>query len=131
MRIDHLGIAVRRLATSVPVWEATLGARASAPEVVENQRVRVAFLEAGESHLELLEPTTPESAVGRYLETRGEGLHHLAFAVPSVDASLADAQRRGLRLIDTVGRTGARGRRVGFVHPSGHAGVLVEFVEAP
>ena len=131
MRIDHLGLAVRSLASSVPVWEATLGVRASLPELVESQRVRVAFLEAGTSHLELLEPTTPASAVGRFLEQRGEGLHHLAFTVPNVDASLADAQRRGLRLVDTVGRVGARGRRVGFLHPSAHAGVLVEFVEAP
>ena len=131
MEIEHLGVAVRSLSDSTPTYEATLGVRASPVEEVESQRVRVRFLDAGTSHVELLEPTQPDSAVGRFLEQRGEGIHHVAFRVPSVDASLAALAARGLRVIDRVGRTGARGRRVGFAHPSAHHGVLVEFVEGP
>jgi methylmalonyl-CoA epimerase len=129
VEIDHLGIAVRSLATAAPRWEGLLGTAASLPEEVPSQRVRVAFLEAGPVHVELLEPTQPESAVGRFLETRGEGMHHIAFRVPSVNDQLADLVRRGERVIDEVGRPGARGRTVGFAHPAAFAGVLVEFVE--
>lgn len=129
MAVDHVGIAVRRLAESVPRWEAALGAQASPPEEVAAQRVRVAFVASGETHLEFLEPTSAESAVGRFLAQRGEGMHHIAFEVPSVDAKLAELKARGARLIDERARPGARGRRVGFVHPSAFGGVLVEFVE--
>ncbi len=80
-------------------------------------------------HVELLEPLSPESAVGRFLARRGEGLHHLAFRVPSVDAALAELAARGEAVVDRVGRPGSRGRRVGFAHPSAFGGVLVEFVE--
>ncbi|MCI4331161.1 MAG: methylmalonyl-CoA epimerase [Thermoplasmata archaeon] len=131
MEFDHLGIAVRSLSESVPVFERTMGARASPPEEVQSQRVRVAFLEAGSSHVELLEPTGPDSAIHRFLEARGEGIHHIAFHVVSVNASLAELQERGLRVVDRTARPGARGRRVGFAHPSAHHGVLVEFVEGP
>jgi methylmalonyl-CoA/ethylmalonyl-CoA epimerase len=127
--IDHLGIAVRRLEEAVPRWEQALGGAASPPEAVASQRVRVSFLEAGESHLEFLEPTDPESTVARFLDKRGDGLHHVAFLVPSVDAALAELDRRGYRLIDRVSRPGARGSRVGFAHPSGFNGTLVEYVE--
>lgn len=131
MEMDHLGIAVRDLAAASRAYEATLGVRASTPEIVESQRVRVTFLEAGTTHVELLEPTAPDSAVGRFLESRGEGIHHVAFRVPSVDDALAAVTARGLRVIDAKSRPGARGRRVGFAHPSAHHGVLVEFVEGP
>jgi methylmalonyl-CoA/ethylmalonyl-CoA epimerase len=131
MPADHVGIAVWHLADSVPAWEMATGATASAPEEVSNQKVRVAFLPAGETHLEFLEPLTPDSPVGRFLQRRGQGLHHIAFAVASVDRKLADLQAQGYSLIDAVGRPGARGRRVGFAHPSAFGGVLVEFVETP
>lgn len=131
MALDHIGIAVERLADATPVWEATLGTRGSPPEEVTSQAVRVVFLETRGAHLELLEATRPDSGVGRFVASRGGGLHHLAFRVPSVDEALRGAEARGLRLIDRVGRPGARGRRVGFVHPAGHRGVLVEFVEEP
>ena len=131
MPVDHLGIAVKDLASTLPAWEATLGVRADPPEAVPAQRVRVAFLDAGNTHLELLEPTDPESAVGRFLTQRGEGLHHVAFEVPDVTAALAAVEARGGRLVDRTARTGARGRRVGFAHPSAHHGVLVEFVQHP
>ncbi|MCI4362709.1 MAG: methylmalonyl-CoA epimerase [Thermoplasmata archaeon] len=129
MPVDHLGIAVRSLAEALPRWEGPLGATASPPEVVDSQRVRIAFLDAGSTHLEFLEPTAPDSPVAKFLETRGEGLHHLAFAVPNVDRKLAELDSAGYRLIDRVARTGARGRRIAFCHPSAFDGVLVEFVE--
>jgi methylmalonyl-CoA/ethylmalonyl-CoA epimerase len=127
--VDHLGIAVRSLSATAPKWEKLLGASASPPEEVSSQRVRVSFLEAGTTHIELLEPTDPGSAVGRFLDSRGEGMHHLAFKVPSVNDQLADLSRRGERVLDREARPGARGRLVGFAHPSAFGGVLVEFVE--
>jgi methylmalonyl-CoA/ethylmalonyl-CoA epimerase len=129
VEIDHLGLAVRSLSESVPKWEKLLGTAASLPEEVASQRVRVSFLAAGPAHVELLEPTHPDSAVGRFLESKGEGMHHMAFSVPSVNDQLAALIRRGDRVIDQVGRPGARGRIVGFAHPAAFAGVLVEFVE--
>jgi methylmalonyl-CoA/ethylmalonyl-CoA epimerase len=131
MEIDHLGIAVPRLADAIAQWAPTLGGTASPPEEVASQRVRVSFLSAGSTHIELLEPMDPESPVGRFLAERKGGLHHVAFHVPSVDAALAEQAARGARVIDRVARLGARGRRVGFVHPAAHGGVLVEFVEGP
>ncbi|MCI4336261.1 MAG: methylmalonyl-CoA epimerase [Thermoplasmata archaeon] len=131
MQVDHIGIAVNRIADALPGWESTLGVRGSSPEAVPTQKVKVSFLDAGGTHLELLEPTEADGSVGRFLQQRGEGLHHVAFAVPSVDAALAEVARRGGRLVDTASRPGARGRRVGFAHPAAHHGVLVEFVERP
>jgi methylmalonyl-CoA epimerase len=131
MRIDHVGLAVRNIERALLAFEPLLATRATTPEVVESQRVRVVFLEAGETHFELLEPTSPESPVGRFLEKRGEGMHHVAFRVPSVDVALAGIRARGGKLIDEISRPGARGRRVGFAHPSTFFGTLVEFVEGP
>ncbi len=131
MRIDHVGIAVPNLAQAIDRWKPLLGGPDSPPEELPSQRVRVAFVRAGESHIELLEPTAPDSPVGRFLASRGEGIHHLAFRVPSVDDALAGVVRRGDRVVDPTGRPGARGRRVGFAHPSAFGGVLVEFVEVP
>lgn len=131
MAVDHIGIAVRSLSTAAAQWSAGLGAPAGPEELIEGQRVRVRFIDVGETHLELLEPTSPDSPVARFLERRGEGLHHLAFRVGSVAESLERCRAAGQRLIDATPRPGARGRRVGFVHPSGFGGVLVEFVEGP
>ncbi|HTT16593.1 MAG TPA: methylmalonyl-CoA epimerase [Thermoplasmata archaeon] len=130
MELDHLGVAVPRLGEALARWAPILGEPEAPPEEVVSQGVRVVFLTAGSAHVELLEPTSPESPVGRFLERRGEGLHHVAFRVPSVDAALAEIAGRGERVVDRVGRPGSRGRRVGFAHPSAFGGVLVEFVEA-
>jgi methylmalonyl-CoA/ethylmalonyl-CoA epimerase len=127
--VDHIGIAVRSLSDAAPRWEKLLGSSASPPEEVASQRVRVSFLEAGATHVELLEPTGPDSTLGRFLEARGEGMHHVAFAVQNVNEELASLARRGERVIDATGRPGARGRIVGFAHPTAFRGVLVEFVE--
>jgi len=129
VHVDHIGLAVKSLSVTTPKWEKLLGTPASTPEEVASQQVRVSFLEAGSTHIELLEPTRPDSGVGRFLASRGEGMHHIAFAVPSVNAQLADLVRGGERVVDREGRTGARGRIVGFAYPSAFAGVLVEFVE--
>ncbi|MFZ1024395.1 MAG: methylmalonyl-CoA epimerase [Thermoplasmata archaeon] len=130
-KIDHVGIAVESLRTTLERWRPIVGDGTSVPEEVPSQKVRVAFVEVAGTHLEFLEPTDPESPVGRFLHQRGEGMHHLAFQTPSVDARLAELKGLGLRVIDSVGRPGARGRRVGFAHPSAFQGVLVEFVELP
>jgi len=119
MELDHLGIAVPNLTEALRQWGPILGGAGAEPEEVPSQRVRVAFLHAGATHIELLEPTDPESPVGRFLAERKGGLHHVAFHVPSVNAALAEQAARGARLIDQVARPGARGRRVGFVHPAG------------
>jgi methylmalonyl-CoA epimerase len=119
------------LAAAIERWRPLVGAPESAPEEVPSNRVRVVFVSVGETHLELLQPTEPSSPVARFLESRGPGVHHLAFAVPSVDAALAELRSRGERVVDERSRPGARGRRVGFAHPSAFGGVLVEFVEGP
>lgn len=108
-----------------------MGEPEAPPEDVPSNRVRVAFVAVGETHIELLQPTDPSSPVAKFLESRGPGVHHLAFAVPSVDAALDEVRQRGERVVDERARPGARGRRVGFAHPSAFGGVLVEFVEGP
>ncbi|EQD31647.1 methylmalonyl-CoA epimerase [mine drainage metagenome] len=128
--IDHVGIAVRKIDEALGRWTPYLGSPIQPPELVPTQRVRVAFLKVGGSRIELLEPTEADSPVGRFLGQRGEGMHHLAFSVADVDAALAKVARSGGRLIDTQGRAGAGGHRVGFAHPATYGGVLVEFVEA-
>jgi len=131
MKLDHVGIVVANLSETIDRWQPLLGAPTSPPEEVTGSGVRVAFFAAGETHLEFVEPSGPQSPVSRFLDSRKGGLHHIAFAVPNVDAALAEVAARGGRLIDRHGRPGARGRNVGFAHPAAFAGVLVEFVEEP
>ena len=129
MKLDHVGIVVKNVAEAVEHWRPLLGDPLSAPEEVPGSQVVVAFLPSGESHLELVEPSGLKSPVSKFLATRGGGLHHLAFAVPDVEAALHEVVARGGRLIDDHARVGARGRRVGFAHPSAFGGILVEYVE--
>ncbi|MGA8543013.1 MAG: methylmalonyl-CoA epimerase [Thermoplasmata archaeon] len=131
MKLDHVGIAVPDLSGALDLWRPLVGSPDAPPEEVPSNRVRVAFLSVGGTHVELLEPMDPSSPVAKFLEHRGAGVHHLAFAVDSVDAALAAVRDRGGRLVDEHPRAGARGRRVGFAHPSAFGGVLVEFVEGP
>ena len=130
MEVDHVGIAVRNLAEATERWSLLLGGPEAPPEEVPAQKVRVVFLSAGASRVELLEPLTPDSPIAKFLDSRGEGFHHVAFHVPSVDRSLAELKAAGRRVVDVHGRPGARGHRVGFAHPSAFGGVLVEFVES-
>jgi len=131
MELDHVGIAVADLRRAIERWGPLLGAPALPPEEVPSNRVRVSFLEAGGTHIELLEPLDPESPVAKFLAQRGEGIHHLAFRVANVDRALAELVARGEPVVDRTGRPGSRGRRVGFAHPRAFGGVLVEFVEVP
>jgi methylmalonyl-CoA/ethylmalonyl-CoA epimerase len=131
VQLDHVGIAVSDLAATLEKWRPLVGAPESGPELVPSNRVRVAFVSVGDTHLEFLEPSEPTSPVARFLESRGPGIHHLAFEVPSVDDALAEVRARGDRVVDERARAGARGRKVGFAHPSAFGGALVEFVERP
>jgi methylmalonyl-CoA epimerase len=131
MQLDHIGIAVPDLASAIEQWRPLIGPPESPPEEVPSNRVRVAFVAVGETHIELVEPLDPASPVAKFLEQRGPGVHHVAFHVASVADALSEVRSRGGRLVDERPRPGARGRRVGFAHPSAFGGVLVEFVEGP
>jgi len=124
--LDHVAVAVRSIEESRSRFELVSGASCTAPEFLEAQGVRVAFVGA----IELIEPLGPETTVGRFLARRGEGLHHIAFRTPDLERELARLDAEGVPLIDRVPRPGARGHRVAFLHPSGTGGVLVELVEA-
>ena len=128
-RIDHIGIAVRKIEERLPLWTDCLGLRYGGCETVESEGVKVAFLEAGSSRVELLEPLGPDSAVGRHLERRGEGLHHVTFEVRDLAAALERLRSRGIEPVAPGARSGAGGSRVAFLHPRTTGGVLVELVE--
>ena len=129
MRIHHLGIAVESLARAVPVFTTLLGRGPDSEEVVEDQRVRVAVFGLGESRIELLEATSPESTVAQFIAKRGQGIHHLTLSVDNIEATLARLEAQGIRLIDRQPRRGAGNERIAFLHPSSTAGVLIELVE--
>jgi methylmalonyl-CoA/ethylmalonyl-CoA epimerase len=127
-RINHLGIAVADLDAAAKVYEA-MGLSVTRIVEVPEQQVKVAFIPIGESTIELVQPASPDSPVGRYLAQRGEGLHHLALEVDDVEASLAELKQQGFRLIDETPRQGAEGR-IAFLHPGSTGRVLIELVEA-
>jgi methylmalonyl-CoA epimerase len=127
--LDHVGIAVADLGLSLTFFRDVLGLHLEPPEEVASQQVRAHFLHMGPSSLELLESTGPESAIAKFVEKRGAGLHHVALRVEDIDAALAYLDARGVRLIDRVARPGAEGARVAFIHPSAAHGVLVELKE--
>jgi methylmalonyl-CoA epimerase len=131
MKIDHIGIATHSIDEVVAFWSAALGSRAGHAEVVADQKVRVTMLPVGESQIELLEATSPDSPISKFLEKRGPGIHHIALQVQDIGVALADLKTRGARLIDEVPRPGAGGCLVAFVHPSSSGGVLLELVERP
>lgn len=129
--LDHIGIAVRDVDAALAFYRDALGLEVEAPEDVASQRVRAHLVSVGEVSLELLEATAPESAIARYVEKRGPGLHHITLRVEDIVAALAELRRRGARLIDEQPRAGAEGALVAFVHPSSAHGVLVELKQAP
>ncbi|MEJ2007281.1 MAG: methylmalonyl-CoA epimerase [Acidobacteriota bacterium] len=131
MRIHHLGVAVESLEKAVPVFELLLGHPPDSKEEVEDQKVRVAVFRVGESRIELLEATSPESPIARFINKRGPGIHHLTLAVDDLQGTLNDLERRGLRLIDRSPREGAGGESIAFLHPSSTASVLIELLEEP
>lgn len=129
-RIDHLGIAVQSIDEVLPYFEQTLGLTCYAVEEVADQKVKTAFLRVGEVKLELLEPTSPESAVAKFLEKGGRGVHHVAFAVEDgVAEALAQCDAQGVRLIDKAPRAGAEQMSIAFLHPKSTAGILTELCE--
>jgi methylmalonyl-CoA/ethylmalonyl-CoA epimerase len=129
-RIDHLGVAVASIDEALAVYRA-LGLVEEKRETVESQKVVAAFLPVGESRIELLEPTSPDSAVAKFLAKRGGGIHHVCFAVEDLDTALADLAAKGFRLIHREGVPGAGGKRVAFLHPEAGGGVLIELSERP
>jgi methylmalonyl-CoA/ethylmalonyl-CoA epimerase len=126
-RLDHIGIAVRSLEVA-KIYE-SLGLAVQHVETVETQRVKTAFLSVGDSNLELLEPTSPESPIAKFIEKRGEGIHHLCFRVTDIEAHLARLKSEGYRLINEAPVPGAHGCRVAFLHPAAGNGVLIELSE--
>ena len=126
-RIDHLGIAVRSLDETIPYYEKALGLKCEHREEVPAQKVRTAFFTVGEVHLELLEPTAPDSPVARFLEKNGEGVHHVAFASDDIRGQLDQAAAAGCKLIHEQPFEGAAGKLVAFLHPKSTHGVLTEF----
>jgi len=129
MKIDHLGIATRGLDEALQFWQNALGLEKTHTETVEEQKVRVAMLPIGETRIELLEPTSSDSPISKFLEKRGGGLHHIAVEVEDIDASLAKLKSSGMRLIDEKPRIGAEGCLIAFVHPASAGGVLLELVQ--
>ena len=127
--IDHIGIAVTDLDAAIAIHRDTYGMPLVHRETVAEQGVEAALLDVGESHIELLAPLSPDTPVGRFLEKRGPGLHHVAYRVDDVAATLDELRAAGLRLIDEAPRTGIRGSRVAFLHPSASGGVLTELVQ--
>ena len=125
--IEHLGIAVKSLEEAIPYYENVLGLKCYAIEEVADQKVKTAFFKIGQTKLELLEPTCPESTIAGFIEKRGEGIHHLVFATDDVAACLAEAEEKGVRLIDKAPRPGAEQMMIAFIHPKSTKGVLTEF----
>ena len=125
--LAHVGIAVRSLEEAIPRWTGGLGFRHVDTIVLESMGLRIAFLEAGGTEIELLEALRPDSTIAKFLEKRGEGIHHLSFRVQDIEAALKNASAAGLELIDRTPREGSHGTQIAFVHPRSLGGVLVEF----
>ena len=127
--IEHIGIAVKSLEDSIPYWEKIFGLKCYAVEEVTDQHVKTAFFVVGQTKIELLESTDPEGPIGKFIEKKGEGIHHIAFAVKDIDQALAETEANGIQLIDKQSRKGAEGMRIGFLHPKSTFGVLTELCE--
>lgn len=129
-KIDHLAIVVHNIEEALQIYEGALGLELTDVEEVPEQAVRIAFLPVGDSEIELVEPLTADSGTAKFLDKRGEGLHHICLEVDDIEAALRDLAAKGIRLIDKQPRQGAHGR-VAFLHPKGAHGVLVELIEKP
>ena len=128
-KINHIGVAVSSIEEALPFYRDVLGMKLSGMEEVASQQVKVAFLAIGESKIELLEPTSPESAVAKFLEKNGSGVHHVAYGVADIEAAIASLTAAGTRMIDTAPRAGAHGAKIAFIHPKSSGGVLTELCE--
>lgn len=129
--IEHIGIAVKSLDEAIPFYEKAFGLECYAVEEVAEQKVKTAFFKVGQTKIELLESTDPEGPVGKFIEKKGEGVHHLAFAVDNLAEKLVSIQEAGVKVIDKTPRKGAEGLNIGFLHPKSTFGVLTELCEDP
>lgn len=129
--IEHIGVAVKNLDEAIKYYENVLGLKCYAIEEVADQKVKTAFFKVGETKIELLESTAPDGPIGKFIEKRGEGIHHLAFAVNDLQRSLDEIKSKNIILIDEKGRKGAEGLNIGFLHPKSTFGVLTELCEKP
>lgn len=129
--IEHLGIAVSNLEESIRYYEDVLGFKCYSIEEVKDQKVKTAFFKVGQTKIELLESTSPDGPIGKFIEKKGEGIHHIAFAVEGLQESLDEAKEKGIRLIDEKPRAGAEGLNIAFLHPKSTHGVLTELCEEP
>jgi methylmalonyl-CoA/ethylmalonyl-CoA epimerase len=127
--IEHIGIAVKSLEESIPYYENILGLTCYAVEEVPSQKVKTAFFMVGQTKIELLESTDTEGPIGKFIEKKGEGIHHLAFAVQNIESSLTELDQKGIQLIDAAPRKGAEGLDIAFLHPKSTHGVLTEICE--
>ena len=127
--IEHIGIAVKSLEESIPYYEEVLGLECYAIEEVKEQKVKTAFFMVGQTKIELLESTDPEGPIGKFIEKKGEGIHHMAFAVEGLKKALEETEAKGIRLIDKTPRKGAEGLDIAFLHPKSTHGVLTELCE--
>ncbi|MDR0864534.1 MAG: methylmalonyl-CoA epimerase [Candidatus Symbiothrix sp.] len=127
--IEHIGIAVKSIEDQLPYYEKVLGLKCYNIEEVADQKVKTAFFKVGQTKIELLEPTSEESTIANFIEKRGEGIHHIAFAVPNVADALAEVESKGVRLIDKAPRGGAEGLSIAFLHPKSTGGVLTELCQ--
>ena len=129
--IEHLGIAVANLEESIKYYENVLGFKCYSIEEVKDQKVKTAFFKVGQTKIELLESTSPDGPIGKFIEKKGEGIHHIAFAVDGLQRSLDEVKEKGVRLIDEKPRPGAEGLNIAFLHPKSTHGVLTELCEEP
>lgn len=128
-KIDHIGIAVKSIEEALKFYENILGLKSAGIEVVAEQKVRVAFLPTGDSEVELLEATSEDSPVARFIERNGEGIQHIAYRVDNVEAAISEMKAKGVRMIDEIPRYGAGGAKIAFCHPKSTGGVLVELCQ--
>lgn len=126
LKLDHIGIAVKDMEAAKRFYTETLGMKAQGEEVVEQQKVKVCFIPSGDSEIELLESTSPEGPIAKFIEKNGEGIQHIAFRVDNIENALADLKAKGVRLIDEVPRYGAGGASIAFIHPKATGGILLE-----
>ena len=128
-KVDHIGIAVKNLEETLKFYEGTLGVKCGGTEVVEEQKVKVAFLPIGDTEIELLESTDEQGPISRYIEKKGEGIQHMAYRVDNIEKAIEEMKAKGIRMIDEKPRYGAGGAKIAFLHPKSTYGVLIELCE--
>ena len=129
MKLAHIGIAVKSIQEKLKIWRDIFGLKLQMIEDVPEQKIKVAVLEIGDINIELIEPSGEDSTVNKFIEKRGEGLHHLCFEVENIDSVLSEMKKQGIKLIDEVPRKGASGKKIAFIHPKDMGGVLIELCQ--